>query len=101
MRILARRLQELEGRFLEISTERVAPRLARELLRLLAHVGRKVDDVVEIHLSREELAQLTGTTLFTVSRLLSSWEQGGILSLRRQAVCVKSPFGLLGLCGLR
>jgi len=101
MRILARRLQELEGRFLEISTERVAPRLARELLRLLAHVGRKVDDVVEVHLSREELAQLTGTTLFTVSRLLSSWEQGGIVSLRRQAVSVKSPFGLLGLCGLK
>ena len=101
MRILARRLRELEGRFLEISTERVAPRLAREVLRLLAHVGRKVDDAVEINLSREELAQLTGTTLFTVSRLLSSWEQSGILSLRRQAVIVKSPFGLLGMCGLR
>jgi len=75
MRILTRRLLELEGRLFEISTERVAPRLARELVRLLVHVGRRVDGVIEVHLSREELAQLTGTTLFTVSRVLSGWEQ--------------------------
>jgi CRP-like cAMP-binding protein len=101
MRILARRLLELEGRFLEVSTERVAPRLARELLRLLVHVGRRVDGVLEVNLSREELAQLTGTTLFTVSRVLSGWAQQGIVSLRRQAVVVQSPFGLLGLCDLK
>jgi CRP-like cAMP-binding protein len=43
---------------------------------------------VEIGLSREELAQLTGTTLFTVSRLLSQWEKQGIVSSRREAVVV-------------
>lgn len=101
MRILARRLLELEGRFLEISTERVAPRLAREIVRLLPQVGRKVDGAIELNLSREELAQLTGTTLFTVSRVLSDWERQGILSLRRQAVVVRSPFGLLGVCELK
>jgi len=101
MRILTRRLLELEGRLFEISTERVAPRLARELVRLLVHVGRRVDGVIEVHLSREELAQLTGTTLFTVSRVLSGWEQQGIVNLRRQAVAVQSPFGLLGVCDLK
>jgi len=69
MRIMAKRLQVLEGRFREISTERVAPRLARELVRLLPQVGRRVDGALEINLSREELAQMTATTLFTVSRL--------------------------------
>src|SRR5439155_26188264 len=48
MRILAQRLQMLEGRFREISTERVAPRLARELVRLLPQVGRSVDGALEI-----------------------------------------------------
>jgi CRP-like cAMP-binding protein len=98
MRILARCLLELEGRFLEVTTERVAPRLARELLRLLVHVGRRVDGVFEVNLSREELAQLIGTTLFTVSRVLSAWEQQGIVSLRRQAVIVQGPFSLLSVC---
>jgi CRP-like cAMP-binding protein len=101
MRIMARRLLELEGRYLEVSTERVAPRLARELLRLLVQMGRRVDGVFEINLSREELAQLTGTTLFTVSRVLSGWAQQGIVSLRRQAVVVQGPFGLLSVCELK
>ncbi len=99
--ILAQRLQVLEGRFREISTERVAPRLARELIRLLPQVGRSVDGALEINLSQEELAQMTATTMFTVSRLLSSWAKQGIVTLRRQAILVRSPIGLLGISELK
>lgn len=88
-RILGERLRELEERFREISTEKVATRLSSQLVRLLNQVGRRANGYVEISLSREELAQLTGTTLFTVSRLLSQWEQRGILSARREAVWVR------------
>ena len=86
--VLERRLNELEVRFREISTEKVAPRLSSQLVRLLDQVGRQADGHVEIALSRRELAQLTGTTLFTVSRLLCSWESRGIVSARREAVLV-------------
>jgi CRP-like cAMP-binding protein len=86
--ILEQRLQELEERFREISTEKVAPRLAHELLRLSRQVGRCVDGKLEIGLSREELAQMIGTTLFTVSRLLSEWEGRGMVALRRETVAV-------------
>ena len=88
LRSLSKQLEELEQRFREISTERVASRLSREIVRLLAQVGRVVNGTVEIALSREELAQLTGTTLFTVSRLLSDWDERGIVSTRREAVSV-------------
>jgi CRP-like cAMP-binding protein len=88
LRSLSNQLEELEQRFREISTERVSSRLSREIVRLLAQVGRVVNGTVEIALSREELAQLTGTTLFTVSRLLSDWDQRGIVSTRREAVSV-------------
>jgi len=87
-RILGERLQEMEERFREISTQKVAPRLSHQLIRLLNQLGRGTDQIVEIGLSREELAQLTGTTLFTVSRLLSQWEKQGIVSSRREAVVV-------------
>ena len=86
--ILCRQLHELEERYREISTERVSVRLSHQLVRLLNQVGRRVNGRLEIRLSREELAQLTGTTLFTVSRLLSDWNHRGIVSTRREAVSV-------------
>jgi CRP-like cAMP-binding protein len=95
--VLERRLNELEVRFREISTEKVAPRLSSQLVRLLEQVGRRTDGHVEIALSRRELAQLTGTTLFTVSRLLCNWESRGIVSARREAVLVRDVPALLEL----
>jgi CRP-like cAMP-binding protein len=86
--LLERHLNELEIRFREVSTERVAPRLSSLLVRLLGQVGRRAESHMEIALSRRELAQLTGTTLFTVSRLLCRWETQGIVSARRETVLV-------------
>jgi CRP/FNR family transcriptional regulator, nitrogen oxide reductase regulator len=96
-RILCKRLEEIEERFREISTEKVASRLSREIVRLLHQVGYRVNGATKISLSREELAQLTGTTLFTVSRLLSEWDQRGIVRARREAVLVQNPQALVGL----
>jgi len=96
-RILGMRLRELEERFREISTHRVAARLARELSRLLERIGRPVDGAIEISLSREELAQMIGTTLFTVSRLLSEWHQRGVVDPKRGVVLVRDLQGLANL----
>jgi CRP/FNR family transcriptional regulator, nitrogen oxide reductase regulator len=85
---LERHLNELEVRFREVSTEKVGSRLSSLLVRLVGQVGKRGDDHVEVALSRRELAQLTGTTLFTVSRLLCLWETRGIVSARREAVLV-------------
>jgi len=88
--ILAIRLDELEERFREVATERVAKRVALALQRLLKHVGKKVGEGIEVSLSREELAQMTGTTLFTISRLLSRWNELGYVIPRREAVIVRN-----------
>lgn len=92
--VLEQRLNELEVRFREISTEKVPLRLLNQLVRLMNQVGKQGDDHIEIALSRRELAQLTGTTLFTVSRLLCQWETLGILSARREAVLVRDASAL-------
>jgi CRP-like cAMP-binding protein len=95
--VLEQRLHELEERFREISTEKVSPRLSSQLVRLANQVGRQSEGCVEVALSRQELAQLTGTTLFTVSRLLCQWEERGIVSPRREAVLVRNLPGLVEL----
>jgi CRP-like cAMP-binding protein len=81
-------LRELEDRFHEVATGKVGPRVALQLLRLLKTIGRPVRAGVEVELSREELAQMTGTTLFTVSRLLSAWEALGVVKPRREVAAV-------------
>jgi CRP-like cAMP-binding protein len=98
-RILGEDMLELEERFHEVATERVGPRVARQLLRLLEKIGRPVDGAVEIGLSREELAQMTGTTLFTVSRLLSAWEARGMVKPRREAVTICDVQSLRAIFG--
>ncbi len=86
--ILAGRLRELEERFREVATEKVACRLALLLLRLIKQVGKPSQEGIQISLSREELAQMTGTTLFTISRIFSRWAEQGIVTPRREAVIV-------------
>lgn len=97
--ILAEHLNGIQDRFHELATEKVALRLARTLLRLLGKTGRRAGDVVRISLSREELAQMTGTTLFAVSRLLSEWTQRGIIDARREAVLICDSSRLVELAG--
>ena len=63
IRFIRGHLLELEERFRELATQRVAPRVARQLIRLQERVGSAQNHEVEIGLSREGLAQMTGTTL--------------------------------------
>lgn len=85
---LLRTLNQLEVRFREICTEKVASRLSSELLRLVNQVGQRSNGHVEIAISQKDLAQLVGTTLFTVSRVLGQWESQGIVKPQRQGVLV-------------
>lgn len=94
LRILGEDLAELEVRFREVATERVGPRVARQLFRLLHQMGQPVGGAIEIALSRQDLAETTGTTLFTVSRLLSEWEERGFVSPGREAVTICDPQSL-------
>lgn len=96
-RMIADRLHELQRRHHELMTERVERRIARALLRLADHAGRRVEGGVEIDfpLSRQDLAQMTGTTLFTVSRTLSGWEGDGLISTGRRRVIIRSPHRLV------
>lgn len=87
------RLQESHTRVLEMSTEQVERRVAHALLRLAKQSGKKLDHGVEIDfpISRQDIAQMTGTTLHTVSRILSGWEQLGLVESGRQRIILREP----------
>lgn len=83
VRITRSRLQALQERFIDLSTRPVPQRLARLVLQLAEEHG---DPVM---LSREEMAQVISSSLFTVSRLLSSWAESQIVTLDRRAVLIE------------
>jgi CRP-like cAMP-binding protein len=93
LHLLSVRLQELQDRLREMSTERVERRIARALLRLVSQLGRKAETgvLIDLPLSRQDLANMTGTTLYTVSRILSRWEGEGIIESGREKVLIKHP----------
>jgi len=99
LRMVAGRLHELQRQHRELMTERVERRLARALVRLALHAGRRVDAGVEIDfpLSRQDLAEMTGTTLFTVSRTLNAWQSRGLVAVGRRRVMIRQPHGLVAI----
>jgi CRP-like cAMP-binding protein len=93
------RLTEMHERIVEMATLQVEQRIANAVLRLVHQVGRKTDEGIEIDfpITRQDLSEMTGSTLFTVSRLLSQWERDGIVKSTRKRVVVVDPHRLVML----
>jgi CRP-like cAMP-binding protein len=90
------RLVELTNRLAEVSGTRIEPRFARLFLKLAGEMGRpeRGGTLVPLGLSRQELADLTGTTIETAIRIMSRWgkdeivrtEKDGFVILDRQTL---------------
>lgn len=96
-RTVTSRMGEMQERFRELATQRVAQRVARALLRLARQTGKRTAEGVELDLplSRQDLAEMTGTTLYSVSRILSGWESDGLVATRRERVTLRRPHALV------
>ena len=97
MQLMHGYITELQERQKALVTERVEQRIARILLKLAAESGRKVDNgvLIDMPLTRQDVAEMSGTTLFTVSRTLSEWERNGLLEIGRGRVIIREPHGLV------
>ncbi len=98
-RTVGARVGEMNTRIVEMATLQVEQRVANALLRLVNQTGRKVEDGIEIDfpITRQDLSELTATTLHTVSRLLSGWEKAGLVRSRRKRITVTDPHALVVL----
>jgi len=101
MREMATHMTDALTRVRELTTARVGQRLAHTLLRLTRQCGQATEGGVLITqpLTRQELADLTGTTLYTVSRTLTKWESLGLIESRKRLLFVPSPKRLEQVAG--
>jgi CRP-like cAMP-binding protein len=95
------RMEEAHDRVIELATAQVDRRVACALLRLARQTGRKTDQGVQIGfpITRQDIADMTGTTLHTVSRLLTAWEYQGLVKSTRKKVTVVDARRLQALAG--
>lgn len=88
------RLRSAHERLRSVALERVEQRLARMLLALANKIGQREGDVTTLSVTRQELADMIGTTVETAIRVTSKWQQAGIVSSSRHKI------GLTDMCAL-
>jgi len=93
LKTLGQRVQDAHTRIREVSTEEIERRVAHALLRIIAQQEHAPGEAADVGLpiTRQDVAEMTGTTLFTVSRILSAWEQQGVVSGGRERISVRLP----------
>ena len=82
---LSHRLVELTTRLAELTGGRIEVRFARLFLKLADQIGRATPDglLIPLPLSRQELADLTGTTIETSIRIMSRWGKDDVLRTQK------------------
>jgi CRP/FNR family transcriptional regulator, nitrogen oxide reductase regulator len=97
IRIIGKRLQEIQNRVRELATQRAERRVAHALTRLASQSGHRTaaGTAITFPLRRKDVADIAGTTLHTASRILANWEKTGLLSSRRRQLTIRHPSELL------
>ena len=100
--VVGERIADMHSVIVEMATKQVEQRIAAALLRLITQMGRKVEAGIEIDfpITRQNISDMTGSTLHTVSRLLSAWEKDGIVASQRKKITVTAPHQLVLLSGV-
>jgi CRP-like cAMP-binding protein len=88
--LMYRDLDELRERIRRITFDRAPVRLAFQLTMMSKHYQAN-DGVVAVPLWREDIAQMTGLTVYTVSRTLAKWSDAGYVHTARGTVTIFNP----------
>jgi CRP/FNR family transcriptional regulator, nitrogen oxide reductase regulator len=90
--VVGTRLREVQERLREIATQPVDQRIAHALLRLSdrdPNAG-KCDGAIAFPITRQDVAEMCGATLYTVSRVLTAWEKAGYVVTHRKQLTIRN-----------
>lgn len=103
LELVGDRADDFLSRIQELASDPVEVRLARHLMELVRTSDRKTERGVSIEfpISRQDLAELCGTTLFTISRILTRWRELGLVDPGRQGIVVRDTAKLAAVISER
>ena len=93
---LTRRLIELTQKLAQLSSGGVEYRVAALFLRLAEKLGEKKGNqvVIPLSLSRQDIADMVGTTIETAIRIMSRWSRDGLVRTERASFVIESMAAL-------
>jgi CRP-like cAMP-binding protein len=102
IRLLEERVEKERGRILDFVTPDVRRRLARLLLRLGQYIGRRTrrGTVIDVPLSRQDLAELAISSRYTVSRILADWRRLDMVDAQRARIVLRDRERLAHVAGI-
>lgn len=101
LNIVLNRINDLQNRYMELSSEMVERRIACTIMRLMRQSGRDSSEgvCIDIPLSRQNIADYCGASLYTVSRMLTGWEKQGWIKSGREQVTITAPGAIVKIAG--
>ena len=95
--IIGKRLKEAQERVRELATQRAEQRVAHAVPRLARQAGQSTSEgtAITFPLRRKDVADISGVTLHTASRILTVWEKVGLVLSWNQRLIIRQPSELL------
>jgi len=96
---VTRRLKAAHEMIRQLSAHSVEHRIAAALLKLAEKLGEPRPEglLIQMPLSRQELAEMTGTTVETASRVMSQFQKAGLIRTGRQWVALADKLRLAAI----
>ena len=96
LEIVSARLKEARELIHHLSASPVESRLAATLLRLASKLGQEQNNqiLIQLPLSRQDLADMTGATVETISRIMSQFRKQNLIDSGRRWVAITDRDGL-------
>jgi CRP-like cAMP-binding protein len=100
LQLTCRELGEANEYITDIAQKTVRERLAEILIRLQNDFGLDKHKVLQILLTREELANIVGTATESVIRLLSEFKQDNLIDLNGRKIIILNKSGLTRIANM-
>lgn len=93
LRRTSNRLRTSFDMLAKMSTMRVEQRIAAILFMLAESYGTQNGEalLIEVPLTRQDLAEMAGTTVETAIRVMSAWQKQGLVTTKQKNVVIRKP----------
>jgi CRP/FNR family nitrogen fixation transcriptional regulator len=96
MTLLSQRLNEIQCHLMMLGRESAKERVASFLIQLVERTGSEDDDLIDLPMGRQDIADYLGLRIETICRVFSEMKHEGLIDARNM-----HQFALLGLDALR